>query len=105
LPDLFQIESLTVPDALDEQFIKEVEKMEGETMSSYITGFERRAMEKGREEGEQKLILKLLHKRFGSMPSEVEDSVKKLDLDGLESLAEAIFDFANIDDVLSWFKK
>ncbi|MBL8151277.1 MAG: DUF4351 domain-containing protein, partial [Blastocatellia bacterium] len=42
---------------------------------------------------------------FGSMPSEVEDSVKKLDLDGLESLAEAIFDFANIDDVLSWFKK
>ncbi|MBL8149541.1 MAG: hypothetical protein JNN15_06400 [Blastocatellia bacterium] len=42
------------------QFIKEVEKIEGETMSSYITGFERRAMEKGKEEGvqagEQKVI-------------------------------------------------
>ncbi|MBL8151760.1 MAG: DUF4351 domain-containing protein [Blastocatellia bacterium] len=74
-------------------------------MSSYITGFEKRAMQKGKEEGEQKLILKQLQKRFGSMPTEVEDSVKKLDLDGLESLAEAIFDFANIDDVLSWFKR
>ena len=103
---------IALPDALDEQFIKEVEKMEGETMSSYITGFERRAMEKGKKEGieegvahEQKVILKLLHKRFGFMPTEVEDSVKKLDFDGLESLAEAVFDFANIDDVLSWFKR
>ena len=70
-------------------------------MSSYVTSVERLA----KEEGEQKLILKLLHKRFGFMPTEVEDSVKKLDLDGLESLAEAIFDFANIDDVKVWLRK
>ncbi|MBL8149540.1 MAG: DUF4351 domain-containing protein [Blastocatellia bacterium] len=60
---------------------------------------------KGKKEGEQKVILKQLHKRFGSVPAEVEESVKKLELDGLESLAEAIFDFNSVDDLLAWFKR
>ncbi|MBL8149134.1 MAG: DUF4351 domain-containing protein [Blastocatellia bacterium] len=30
---------------------------------------------------------------------------KKLELDGLESLAEAIFDFSSVDDLLSLFKR
>jgi hypothetical protein len=62
----------------------------------------------GLQEGlahEQKVILKQLQKRFASVPSEVEEGVKKLDLDGLESFAEAIFDFANIDDVKLWLRK
>ncbi|MBL8152440.1 MAG: DUF4351 domain-containing protein [Blastocatellia bacterium] len=59
----------------------------------------------GKKEGKLELILKLLHKRFGSVPKEIEESVKKLKLDGLESLAEAIFDFANIDDVKVWLRK
>jgi hypothetical protein len=62
-------------------------------------------LQKGKLEGEQKVILKLLQKRFGSVPAEVEDSIKKLNLEGLESFAEAIFDFANIDDVKVWLKK
>ncbi|MBL8151009.1 MAG: DUF4351 domain-containing protein, partial [Blastocatellia bacterium] len=54
---------------------------------------------------EQKLILKQLQKRFGSVPTEVEEAVKKLDVDGLESFGEAIFDFAKIDDVKAWLRK
>ena len=107
---------INLPKPLEMKFREEVTKIEGGTMPSYVTSVERLAKEEGIEEGkkegieegvahEQKVILKLLHKRFGSMPTEVEDSVKKLDFDGLESLAEAIFDFANIDDVLSWFKR
>ncbi|MBL8150813.1 MAG: DUF4351 domain-containing protein [Blastocatellia bacterium] len=64
--------------------------------------------EEGLKEGiahEQKVILKQLQKRFGSVPTEVEEGVKKLELDSLESLAEAIFDFANIDDVKVWLRK
>jgi predicted transposase YdaD len=65
-------------------------------------------LQKGKQEGlahEQKVILKQLQKRFGSVPTEVEEGVKKLDLDGLESFAEAIFDFSSIDDLIVWLKK
>jgi hypothetical protein len=119
---------INLPKSLEIKFREEVTKIEGGTMSSYVTSFERLAKEEGLKEGrkeglkeglkegrkegrkegldhEQQLILKLLQKRFGSVPSEVEVSVKKLDVDGLESLAEAIFDFSGIDDVLTWFKK
>ncbi|MBL8150158.1 MAG: DUF4351 domain-containing protein [Blastocatellia bacterium] len=74
-------------------------------MSSYVTSVERLAKEEGLKEGlahEQRLILKQLQKRFGSVPTEVEEAVKKLDVDGLESFGEAIFDFNSIDDLLAW---
>ena len=70
-----------------------------------VTSWMQQGIEQGKLEGEKEVLLKQLNKRFASLPTEVEEGVNKLDLDGLGSLAEAIFDFTNIDDVLTWLKK
>ena len=65
------------------KFKQEATQIKGGAMSSYVTSVERLAKEEGLKEGlahEQKLILKQLQKRFGSVPTEVEQDVKKLDV-------------------------
>jgi hypothetical protein len=50
-------------------------------------------------EGEALLLKKLLHKRFGDLPSWVEDKLAKAGAEELESWAEAILDAKTLDEV------
>ncbi|MDS3860906.1 Rpn family recombination-promoting nuclease/putative transposase [Thermosynechococcaceae cyanobacterium BACA0444] len=56
----------------------------------------------GRQEGESQLILRQLRRRFGTLPSDLEKKVTSLSLLKIEALAEAIFDFAQVEDVQAW---
>lgn len=47
-------------------------------------------------------VIRLLKKRFGEIPTEIEDRVRELSLEDLESLGEAIFDFNDLEDLLAW---
>ncbi|MEW6276310.1 MAG: DUF4351 domain-containing protein, partial [Bacillota bacterium] len=63
--------------------------------------------EKGRAEGiaqgitagQVNLLLKMIKKRFGELPAEVETKIRALNSEEIEKIGEALFDLAGIDDL------
>jgi predicted transposase YdaD len=60
-------------------------------------------LERGRSEGEQALVLKLLTRKLGKINAESQARVNSLTIDRLESLGEALLDFTSIADLEAWF--
>lgn len=65
--------------------------------------------EKGRlayaeQKGVNRLIMRLLKKRFGELPIEITSQIEDLSLENLERLGEDVLDFNSIDDLSSWLK-
>jgi hypothetical protein len=65
---------------------------------------ERRGEQRGRTEGERSLVLRLLTRRVGILPANVEAQVKALDLPRLEALGEALLDFSEAGDLTEWLR-
>jgi hypothetical protein len=68
-----------------------------------------RGMDRGLREGRRReaavLVLRLLHRRFGSLPAGVEDAIHALTLRPLESLGEALLDFKRPADLVAWLRR
>lgn len=59
--------------------------------------------EKGIQQGQVVLVLRLLKRRIGKLESEDETRITGLSVEQLEALGEALLDFSNRDDLLTWF--
>jgi hypothetical protein len=59
-------------------------------------------MNRSRLEGERGLVLRLLKRRVGNLSMELEARVKTLPLVRLEELGEALLDFTQMGDLLTW---
>jgi hypothetical protein len=59
---------------------------------------------KGRQQGEVELVLKLLCRRLGATPDRQEKAVRKLSLERIEALGEALLDFASPADLTRWLR-
>ena len=70
----------------------------------YITTGERIGYERGKQEGKQELILRLLQRRVGELSSELQERIKSLSLNQLENLGEALLDFTATEDLLNWLQ-
>jgi Domain of unknown function (DUF4351) len=57
---------------------------------------------KGRQDEGQALILRQLNRRVGNVAPEVENQIKALNLLQLEELGEALLDFAQMGNLLTW---
>lgn len=84
---------------------KEIQKMA--YVPSYAWVIEERGIEKGIEQGIEKgqleVALRLLNRKLGqSLPSEVEDQIKRLSRDNLLALTDALLDFNILEDLISW---
>ena len=71
-----------------------------------------RGIEKGLEQGleqgaqrEQKLILRLLNRRFGEISLSLIEQIKKLSIEQLETLGEALLDFKEVADLVTWLNQ
>jgi predicted transposase/invertase (TIGR01784 family) len=62
------------------------------------------ALEEGEQTGEARLILRLLARRVGSLPTGAEAQVQALDLPRLEALGEALLDFSEVGDLTEWLR-
>ncbi len=51
------------------------------------------------------LLMRLLNKRFGEISNEISRQFDYLSTTDLDSLAEAVLDFNNLDDLLSWLEE
>jgi len=58
--------------------------------------------QEGRQEGELALVLRLLNHRFDRIGARLQSRIRKLPLDKLEELAEALLDFKSADDIAGW---
>jgi predicted transposase YdaD len=58
----------------------------------------------GMREGEANLIWRILKRRIGEVPTELEVQVKELPLSQLEELGEALLDFSTLADVVNWLR-
>jgi predicted transposase/invertase (TIGR01784 family) len=65
---------------------------------------QRGAILKGRQEGQQELIMRLLVRRFGTVEPEIQTRIRRLSIDQLENLGEAILDFTSTSDLITWLQ-
>ncbi|MBW4622895.1 MAG: DUF4351 domain-containing protein [Cyanosarcina radialis HA8281-LM2] len=65
----------------------------------------REIKEEGREVEARSLILRLLTRRVGELPPEVQSLVEALSLEQLENLGEALLDFTSTTDLDAWLAR
>lgn len=61
--------------------------------------------EEGREEEAKSLIGRMLNRKLGELPTELQETVNQLSLETLEALSEALFDFDAIADLQTWLSQ
>lgn len=73
-----------------------------------ISPTEQMAMERGEERGIQqggeRLIIRLLNRRFGVIPASLTEKIHQLSIEQLELLGEALFDFSTITNLDQWLE-
>jgi hypothetical protein len=96
-----------------EQIAAAREPGQKERLMEIVTSWEERGIKKGlerglaqgRQEEARKLILRQLRRRFGAPAAEVEQALRALTVRRLESLSDALFDFASWADVSRWLAR
>ncbi|WP_243146707.1 DUF4351 domain-containing protein [Scytonema sp. UIC 10036] len=60
------------------------------------------AREEGEIIGEQKVIVRQLNRRLGEIEAPFIEQIRKLPVEQLEELAEALLDFSTVADLEQW---
>jgi predicted transposase YdaD len=60
--------------------------------------------QKGRQEGEQRLVLQLLTYKFGELDSSLIERIQPLSAEQLEALGKALLDFAEVTQLETWLR-
>jgi len=63
------------------------------------------AEQKGEQQGEARLVMRLLKKRFGEVPAAISSQVEDLSVEDLESLGEDFLEFNSLEDLESWLER
>ncbi|MBD2243011.1 DUF2887 domain-containing protein [Nostoc sp. FACHB-888] len=64
----------------------------------------REAKEEGREEEARSLILRLLNRRVGAVPEQLQCQIQGLSVEQLEALADTLLDFSTLADLEAWLQ-
>jgi hypothetical protein len=80
-----------------EQWRKET-LQEGELMGRQA------GIQAGKREGEVSFALRLLTRRFGTIAPSTETQIRKLSLNQLEEMGEALLDFSSLSDLEGWLR-
>jgi flagellar biosynthesis/type III secretory pathway protein FliH len=56
----------------------------------------------GRLEEAVALVVRLLTKKFGSLPTSIPEQIRTMTVEQIEQLAEDLLDFSSLDDVANW---
>jgi hypothetical protein len=82
-----------------------IDATEGDLMASLSQAYlewEQRTREEGIQQGEKKLVLRLLTRQIGEVPEAVRSQIDQLSLTQLEALGEALLDFSSLSDLEGW---
>ena len=81
--------------------IDTIEPEEQEKIMQITTSWE----QKGKLEGQKNTILRLLDKKFGSLPQQTVTTIKSLDAAQLDRLTEELLDFESIAELEQWLEQ
>ncbi|MGI0480918.1 Rpn family recombination-promoting nuclease/putative transposase [Geminocystis sp. CENA526] len=84
--------------------LKQTEINKEEKVMEIVTSWMEEGIEIGEEREGKKLINRQIKRRFNHLSQELEDKINGLSLPQIESLADAIFDFQSLDDVIHWLE-
>jgi flagellar biosynthesis/type III secretory pathway protein FliH len=88
--------------------IAKIEPERREGVMQIVTSWMQEGIEQGIEQGierERSLVLRLLTKRVGTLPSEVRDRIDQLSIDQVEALGEALLEFRTLTDLEAWLSQ
>jgi hypothetical protein len=102
-----------LPAPVEVKLDKEIDALTGGKSMQFVTHWERRGEKRGRKLGRQEgrqeglleVVLRLLQKKFGELDARVEAQIKRLSLDRLVKLSEALLDFSQTRDLERWLKR
>ena len=57
------------------------------------------------QQGEAKVVLRQLKRRFGQLPPHITETIQKLSVEKLEDLGEALLDFESQADLINWLNQ
>ncbi|MFA5576928.1 MAG: DUF4351 domain-containing protein [Tissierellaceae bacterium] len=103
----------------EEAIINKIRKLEGkgEKIMTILELRELRGIEKGMEQGLEKglekgkiegkvaTVMKILAKKFKTLPSDVEALISGLEMDSLDLIIDNIFELEKLEDLLGLLKK
>ncbi|QEI44191.1 hypothetical protein BMF77_pc00031 (plasmid) [Dolichospermum sp. UHCC 0315A] len=99
---------MTLSKHLQAALIIKIKNLEEERKMPLISPTEQMAMERGEERGIQqggeRLIIRLLNRRFGVIPASLTEKIHQLSIEQLELLGEALFDFSTITNLDQWLE-
>lgn len=88
-----------------EQAFETLAEQERRELMVIETDWHRKGRVEGRQEEASTILLRLLRRRFQEVPSAVEETVLNLPTETLEEMADALFDFTDIDAAEAWLKR
>ncbi|BAT53741.1 hypothetical protein NOS3756_27030 [Nostoc sp. NIES-3756] len=83
----------TEEQALDTE-LKQANLVEEEAIMEIVTSW--------MEKGEQKIVKRQVKRRFNNIDSTLENRIDSLSVEQIENLADAIFDFQSLEDLINW---
>jgi len=83
--------------------IARLESQQQEGVMQIVTSWMEEGIEQGRTQGERSLILRLLNRQVGELPDGLRSQIETLSIPQLESLGDALLDFASVSDLEAWF--
>jgi len=92
----------------EESFQKQIKSLglvKEELVMEIVTSWMEKGIEQGLQQGLQReiaLVLRLLHRRVGSISPELQAQVEGLSLEKIEALGEALLDFHTEGDLVAW---
>jgi predicted transposase YdaD len=85
-----------------------LEETEREDVMQIVTSWMEQGLAAGKAEGERsgevRLVLRLLARRVGTIPTSLGAQVQALELPQLEALGEALLDFSQLSDLTDWLQ-
>lgn len=81
--------------------LKQANLVEEEQIMEIVTSW----MEKGIEQGEQKIIKRQVKRRFNNITPTLESQINSLSSEQLENLADVIFDLQSLADLTNWLEQ
>ncbi|MEN9232034.1 MAG: DUF4351 domain-containing protein [Thermostichus sp. DG02_5_bins_236] len=61
-------------------------------------------LSQGIQQGEAELVIRLLRRKLGEIPLELQVQIRSLSVEQLEALAEALLDFGSLEALIDWLE-
>jgi flagellar biosynthesis/type III secretory pathway protein FliH len=96
------LEALSKKTQEDREFIMRLAPLYQQDREQAVQEGVQQGIQQGRQQGETYLLLRLLQRRFGEIPQNLQETIRNLPVERLEDLGLALLDFNTLTDLENW---